>query len=312
MTVLPDPHPLDFDWRYTEHTVAALYTLLPSEGSILAVGAPSIARSLEAARRTVTLIDRQPFQGVANHLVSQPGHELPDLQKFEGAIVDPPWYFFDLGLWTAWTANIIGLHRQIIVSFWPSDVRPDELEETQDLLNWLSSWAEVEILPVIPEYETPIFESVARAVSSNGNLSTSPKAGRLLHLRAKTLPPIPRLAPSLSRWVRFVINNYQLAVRIDQFENGKAKIQMHPAARNWTWPYVSRRAPGRENISVWSSQNEVAVATNSNALISALRAALSAQNAAQFDEELSLFPELATWAIPRPPYWRVFEWQHQQ
>ena len=48
-TALPEPHILDYDWRYTAQTVLDLSALVRPSDTVLAVGTPSLARHLEAA-----------------------------------------------------------------------------------------------------------------------------------------------------------------------------------------------------------------------------------------------------------------------
>jgi hypothetical protein len=113
--------------------VASLCELLPSAGSILAVGAPSIARHLESLGRTVVLVDRQPFQGVKKHHAIEPGSDGVVIERCEAAIVDPPWYPEHLRRWAAWAARIVGPDKDILVSVWPLGMRPGDAEEIRDL-----------------------------------------------------------------------------------------------------------------------------------------------------------------------------------
>ena len=55
MTHPPSPHPLDFDWRYDDATAQTLASLLQDSPPIVAIGAPTIARLLEATGVDVTL-----------------------------------------------------------------------------------------------------------------------------------------------------------------------------------------------------------------------------------------------------------------
>src|SRR5438034_886033 len=89
---LPEPHILDYDWRYTRETVMSLSALVRPSDDVLTVGAPSLARHLECCGYDVLLVDRQPFHAVRNHKQIEPGLNKPDFEKRTIAIVDPPWY----------------------------------------------------------------------------------------------------------------------------------------------------------------------------------------------------------------------------
>ena len=66
--LIASPHPLDFDWRFDEPTIAKLCAAVRGR-YVLALGAPSIARRIEASGGRVLLVDRQPAQGVDHQLV---------------------------------------------------------------------------------------------------------------------------------------------------------------------------------------------------------------------------------------------------
>lgn len=55
MIHLPSPHPLDFDWRYDDATAQTLASLLRDIPPIVAIGAPTIARILEATGVDITV-----------------------------------------------------------------------------------------------------------------------------------------------------------------------------------------------------------------------------------------------------------------
>lgn len=308
----PEPHPLDYDWRFTDESTVSICNLLPKYGIVLAVGAPSIARYLQSKQIPVILVDRQPFQGVKNHWRIEPGSTPSSKEHFDIAVVDPPWYPAIFQRWVAWIANLTGVNGRIIASIWPEGTRPGDEHEFQDLIFWLSDWADVSVLDIEVHYERPLFELIASQAAQAGPLSTSPGIGRLLSISVKAIPPLPPSEQNRFQWKRFVLNNYQLAVRMDNSSSAKSSIDRHPNACHWIWPYVSNRAPRRTDIGAWSSHNEVGIVNHSMPLIDALRRAFEVQSELQFIEMLREYPGLLEWDIPRPPYWRFFEWEHRQ
>jgi hypothetical protein len=176
----------------------------------------------------------------------------------------------------------------------------------------MSTWSTVEVLPLLVRYETPKFERAAQRASSSGYLASSPRQGRLLKLLVNRHPNFIKDSTVADRWLRFVLDDYQLALRLGEAEGIPPGIHRHPNAVGWIWPYVSRRAPGREMISLWSSHNEVGILGGPDKFASALRQAVNASNARSFEAELGDYLALLTWDIPRPPYRRLLEWQHLQ
>jgi hypothetical protein len=91
-----------------------LTNILKGAGRVLALGAPSVARRLEAEGAIVTLVDRQPMQGVSGHVCSEV--ENFDVQDaFDAAIIDPPWYALQLVDWAAVAARAVGTDGSVLL-----------------------------------------------------------------------------------------------------------------------------------------------------------------------------------------------------
>ncbi|MDF1607976.1 hypothetical protein PZ897_07300 [Hoeflea sp. YIM 152468] len=312
MNSLPEPHPLDFDWRFTPHTIEKFVEMVDKEEGILAVGTPSVARRFHQLGRDVALVDRQPIHFVDNHSQIQIDSDAPRISGYKTAIVDPPWYPEHALTWMSWAANCVGLNGLIFASVWPPDTRPTGEREFANIFEWLESWSTVSIANFKPRYELPLFEAEAYNSSFEQGLSTSPRLGRLLKIRVRFLPEVPPLNGKKKKWLRFVFNDYQLALRVRPNDFSDPMIKPVSGIESWQWPYVSRRAPGRDSIDVWSSRNEVAVAGGTKSIAEALRQAALAKDHNTFEAALSAVPAIAEWKIPRPPFRRVFEWEHRQ
>ena len=309
----PEPHPLDYDWRYTFETTTYIGNLLKMEPHVLAIGAPSVARVLQTLGTRVTLVDRQPLQGVFNHWTIDPSQGGINSRSFSAAVVDPPWYPADFEAWVTWAAQHVVFGGRIIVSIWPNRARPTAAQEAEKLFYWMNTWAKVLHLPITAHYEQPLFEQRAQDASRDKLLATSPRCGNLLEL---TVDECPKVAPyqfiKEDLWRRFVFNDYQLALHDDGREYVDCDIVPHPKANGWLWPYVSRRAPGRGRIGIWSSRNEVAMVKGPGHIAEALRRASRAPDKHKFEAEFVACPALLEWEIPRPPFWRFTEWNHRQ
>jgi hypothetical protein len=312
LSVPPEPHPLDYDWRFTHATVQWLAELAPQHGETLILGAPTVARFLQASKRDVFLVDRQPLQGVSNHWARDAATFALPNRAFAGAIIDPPWYPQYWRLWVTWVARSVGVDRDIFVSIWPSETRPNAALEINAIDQWLSGWAEIESVPFPMRYETPIFEQAAISAAGNKKFTASPGRGRLLRIHVKRLPPAEPPPVQHPTWLRFTINDYQLALRLGPGFADVPSMRRLSKTQDWIWPFVSKRAPERDLIDLWSSRNEVAIITSSSTLAKSIRMAIKATTVEEFERALLNWPGLLEWQIPRPPYRRVLEWHHPQ
>jgi hypothetical protein len=304
-----DPHPLDFDWRFDDRTVSELCRLVQGR-NVLALGAPSVAKSMQASGGRVLLVDRQPIQEVRGQLVADA--LTPDVfeRDFDVAIVDPPWYPRELVEWASAAGRAVRSGGEVLVSVWPAETRPGAADDLSRALAELSDWADVTELPIEVTYETPPFELIATSISENGVLARSPKHGRLVQLNARFRPLARRYSVQPALWHRFILNGYQLGVRLRPPTAVASLVYQHPHAKGWLWPFVSARAPEQDKIGLWSSAGEVAQVSNPNLLISLLQEAVGTRSATGFEALFNAAPELISWKIPRPPYQSVVEWQH--
>lgn len=306
---LPQPHPLDFDWRYSSKTVREISGAISTSDTVVAGGAPSIARYLDAVARDAILVDRQPFQDVKKHIVAEVGHVRLKVQQAV-AVLDPPWYPAEAIQWIAWAAGVVGAGGEMLVSLWPADIRPAGRQERTHLADWVRGWAEISDTGIPVEYVPPSFEQAASAISGGTDLLEKPRSGELLRIVVGREPATVPEPQRLTRWVRFIFNEYQLAIRDSPTTSSGSQITHVSGAEGWIWPHVSRRAAGRDEIAIWSSQNEVAMVGNSGPLVQTLRAYASAELSA--NDLFRAYPQLAQWSIPAPPFWRVAEWHHRQ
>lgn len=306
---LPSPHPLDFDWRYADESIRAISEEILGSATVIAGGTPSIARYLDAAARDAILVDRQPFQAVKKHIIADVGQVQLRAPR-STAVLDPPWYPAEAMQWIAWASHVVGVGGEILVTLWPAATRPSGAQERTELERWVGEWAEVSQPDVPINYLEPTFENAALTLINGIGMRRTPRSGDLLRIRVNQEPAAVPPPQKSTRWHRFTLNDYQLAIREHPATHGAAGIGPVSGAEGWIWPHVSRRAAGRDEISLWSSQNEVAVVGNTGHLIEALRAYARVKLSQK--DLLTTYPQLAQWSIPAPPFWRAAEWQHQQ
>lgn len=304
---LAEPHPLDFDWRYTQRTCEELLRLAVDARHCLCVGAPSVARALETAGRPVVLVDRQPLQGIRRHLLADPSYDAPPAGDHDFVFVDPPWYPEVLMRWLGWAAAMAGRPARIFCSLWPESTRPGAAGEHVRILEWLSTWARVTVRPAALGYEPPPFEIAATLLDANQ--LAGKRWGDLLEVTPLRSVPVPLRLEASEHWHRFVFDAYQLALRL-RMDDELPSIRPHPLARGWVWPSVSRRAPGRGSIDLWSSRNEVAIVDGGASIARLLDTVRDRASAHRLLAVESPLRPLAQWHLATLDFHRTCTWTH--
>jgi hypothetical protein len=101
--IRPDPHPLDFDWRFDTASTESLARRTP-KGRTLLLGCPSVAEALARIGREATLIDWQPLPHISKgieHLRAdlRSARLIGKVGEFDTVILDSPWYTDYLRPW---------------------------------------------------------------------------------------------------------------------------------------------------------------------------------------------------------------------
>lgn len=298
----PDPHPLDYDWRFNNETADYIASLCKGE-PVLAIGVPTVAIKLDDESRNVTLVDWHPIQVAKQHLHIDVNISPPIKSNYKNVVMDPPWYLDIYYRWLSWAANSTGKDSIILLSIWPDSTRPNAVKEKEDLFSWVKNWGDIIIYENCLSYETPVFEKH----TSIKEVEDKTRKGDLVVIKINSEPELLNFEPTGDTWHRYIFNDYQIAVKENRkIDKGTSfSIKKIENANGWVWPYVSKRALGREEIELWSSENEVAKVNNTQELITALD-----EMAATGLKEtlLKKFPQLCQWKIPPAPYTRIKKW----
>jgi hypothetical protein len=312
MTVgVPEPHPLDYDWPFAAETTARLANLMPKHSTCLAMGTPLVAQYLERIGEDVTLIDRQPLQLVTRHRILDPCTDPPIEPFFSFVIMDPPWYPEVFIRWLCWAANAASADATLVCSLWPESTRPSATMERSALIEWLNTWAQVEVVPNFLRYEMPLFEQVALAALPSSANRGSPRIGDMLVIRKSITPTLPAALHGEVVWHRFVFDSYQVALRLRSPCEEAVTIYKHPNAQGWIWPFVSRRAAGRDKIDLWSSRNEVATVEGATAILDMFREVGNTGRKGLGRGRLRALAPLLEWHLATFNFRRVLEWTHR-
>jgi hypothetical protein len=271
-TRLPIPHPLDFDWRFSESTRGALAReLIESGPHVLLLGAPSVWLALHNEPHPlahVTLVDRTALAAPAgsratyHHVLADLlGDPLPALLSHADVVLaDPPWYPEATAhfLWAA--ARLSRLGSRLLLSVAPVGTRPGIREERAAFFAFAEQLGYTlrETRPASLGYAMPPFERNAlRAAGLSEFVPFDWRRGDLLvfeHTRlGEGTRPLRAAAPAV--WAERVLGGVRLRVRPDQDAGDDPRLQS--LVEGDILPSVSRRDLRRSQARLWTSGNRV-------------------------------------------------------
>lgn len=273
--VLPPPHPLDFEWRFSPRSGDLLLELAEDranqESSIVLLGTPSVFhRAIEnrTERKIQFLGENNIVLRVLKEQLSVSG--LPfdvldcrDLHAIIGTagavIVDPPWYPDFVRSFLISSAAICAANGYVILSLPPKGTRPSAENDRAELITearniglTLTHEASQAI-----RYDTPFFERNALNQVGITNVPKSWRKGDLLIFR-KTMSSTGSFAltaPSTD-WKEFVCNGIRIKVRRGSSQ-ASGPIRLQGLVPNDVLPSVSRRVAIREEADIWTSGNRI-------------------------------------------------------
>ncbi len=274
----PEPHPVDYDWRFSETTATNLADLLDSQkGAIACLGSPTLFSSLKKRGRRSVLIDRNRYlsdsygrQGVQTlDILTDP--PLPEM-LFDVVFMDPPWYPDHMHWWLAWASRIVAENGFIFSTVFPPWTRPTAGKERSTLFQVMERMGKLANLDLILQYETPLFEAETYKVCKVER-GRSWRTGQLVVIEAANRAPYPE-RPREQAWRRFLFGTQVVMLR-ERRDVNLAPPVLVPIYRNGckVLRSVSRRHRPRRRIDLWTSRNRVfSISGNATALRGSLAA----------------------------------------
>lgn len=275
----PEPHPLDFDWRFADETIHLIFQELRAKcsGSIAVLGAPTIFRWLIDQGIPAHLFDKNA--AVLDYL-KQRGYQtfteldllcpgaLPSL-RFQCAVADPPWYPEHYEAFIDASRTLLKIGGRLFLSVLPRLTRPDAEEARQTILTYAAvcGFEITNIIPTALTYISPTFEEAA--LKSEGLTLGHWRTADLFELEKKVEVQAPsREFRDPDTWQNFLLGKTQVRLLPTRSDSG-FKLCSNP--ENWRLRSVSRRSPVRMRINVWTSRNLALTVSNTRPLTSALQ-----------------------------------------
>lgn len=273
---LPVPHPLDYDWRFSDAAVAYLLntsdTLAPVGATIALLGTPSIMRTVieEPRQCTFVLLEANTAMTTclaqaapAAHIIQcDVGQDpLPNIAA-SVVIADPPWYEENMQsfLWAA--SQLCHVNGSILMSVPPIGTRPGMAQEWERMLRWAErlGLSLIRLEPNVLEYLTPPFERNAlRAEGLDAALPSWRRGNLAIFTRRAERHTTQLSLPALDEsWDEVEIAGVRVRLRSRDVV-GFADPSLVPLVPGHVLPSVSRRDLRRQRVDVWTSANRVFV-----------------------------------------------------
>lgn len=271
---LPPPHPLDYDWRFSEVALERLFQscieTVSANGTIVLLGTPSLFRfshQRSISQKMILLDSNKSLSGRLGHIANDSEamfinllrDALPTLSA-HAVVLDPPWYSEHIRsfLWVA--AKLCCIGGSISVSFPPIGTRPGMEQEWSGAADWAKCLG-LRLLSVqelaLP-YVTPPFEKNAFKFEGTPSISDTWRRGNLVTFRKEAVSEIPRplLLPDEELWKETQLSGVRIRIRSWQ-ESAFADPRIVSILPNNVLTTISRRDPRRQLADLWTSGNRI-------------------------------------------------------
>ena len=280
---LPEPHPLDFDWRFSGETLRSLCKRISArQGEPVAVlGAPTLYKYLVDSGMDAWLFDKNIHiitslreSGYLSVIECDLFHFAEEPPRFSSALADPPWYMEHYRAFLDAASRMLLPGGQLFISVLPRLTRPSAaidrfriLETAVELGFDLS-----EMNPAVLQYASPPFESEALRAESisvkdwrTGDLFTFVR--RMETPRRQVLTG----AKTTDRWESILLGNTTIKVRVQQASAEPFDYMGASHTGELRLRSVSRRSPARSRVNLWTSRNLALVVSNTTLVVAVLR-----------------------------------------
>lgn len=316
--LLPPPHPLDFEWRFSGNSAEQLLTealrLSHTDDLLLLLGTPTIA--LEAAvrrisRRVVFIGEQNAILRAvnqANDILGRPlsifhsGEQSRQIGEASVVLLDPPWYDDCIRSMLANATVACRIGGYILISLPPDGVRPTAHQDRLKIERFASGLGLTlkESLLSAVQYDMPYFERNALA-ASNCFPPVDWRRGDLLVFRkdaAHRLPSWTGISRRV-RWTEAVVGRMRIFVRNDRYIDENRSAALTSLIEGDILPSIKRSEPLRQRAKIFTSGNRIYTTERPDIILAAAHYAVSAFKPFPIQERLTISNENCLHQVPR-------------
>jgi len=263
----PEPHPLDFDWRFSKRALEGIEKRLdPSTSKTIAVlGAPTVFKYLRDRGKSAFLFDRNAQ--IIAYLKHQGYNEVTHCDlfhfsptgRFDCVIADPPWYLDHYQAFIEAARRMLMPDGKLLISVLPPLTRPSAESDRSVILGFAQERG-FDLLcaePGLLGYLSPPFE--VASLKSEGIVMPVWRSGDLYTFvlaRREQSDHEVKSPGDEEGWHTFTIGRTVVKVKSNDIPSEKSFDFNNVSEMNdFRLRSVSRRSPARATINLWTSRN---------------------------------------------------------
>lgn len=272
---LHPPHPLDYEWRFSEEALEVLFRNIKKEvkiGShVVLLGIPTLYSCCNDSdpdnHYTLINISNSGIQYLREcvpydnalfcDLVTD---RIPSLNG-DIVVMDPPWYYTHMKAFFWAASNLTKKGSKLFLSMPPKGTRPHIKQDIESLYEYAHELGfqllrvERATLPYVsPPFEWRTFRAIGIL-----NYPMQWRRGDLavFYRKAETIIERPSVLPSNWFWSEVVIDRVPLRIRVNEAPNRFVDPSLISLCPDNILPSVSDRYGLRNKVDVWSTCNRV-------------------------------------------------------
>jgi dGTPase len=278
--ILPEPNPVNFDWRFDKSTVNKFISLISGRKyrKVALFGTPSLFSPLSKCVKEVMLYDintpiKKYFGNDERIIIADLNdYEFSETSKFDCVIMDPPWYLNYYKIWLEKSIGVLKTGGDVCVTLFQEYLRPKAKEEIAEIKKIISYIGKYEVLSGFVTYITPLFE---RELFNYYNIPcfTNWRTADLLIIKKNSeILPLEKVKYTKDKWVRIQIGTQLVALKNSKDQNEELGVKFPYENAESFIRSVSNRDSIRAKMNFITSRNRGLITKGNFKLIKILEA----------------------------------------